>query len=137
MERLAYKIRFFRTQKNWTQHDLAKHLSVSRSVVAKWENSSTVPDAISVVKLCKLFDISADFLLGRENSYVELLKDTSPLYELEANQQTTYELANILDLILVNPTLKDSLLRLSKLSFNKQHSLLEVMSTLVEEIEQL
>lgn len=57
-----------RTQKGWSQADLAESLDVSRQSVSKWENSSAVPDLDNLIKMSKLFDISLDELVFGEQA---------------------------------------------------------------------
>lgn len=50
-----------------TQEQLGELVGVSRQAVSKWESGQTVPDALTVARLCRELHISADYiLLGRE-----------------------------------------------------------------------
>ena len=52
-----------------TQEQLGERLGVSRQAVSKWESGQTVPDAVTIAKLCETLHVSADYvLLGREPS---------------------------------------------------------------------
>lgn len=57
--------------KKISQEDLAKALKVSRSTIAMWETDGSVPDIASLQALADFFNVSTDYLLGREdkNSY--------------------------------------------------------------------
>ena len=46
--------------------DLAKALHVSKQTVSSWENNRRNPDIETYVKLADLYDVSLDFLVGRE-----------------------------------------------------------------------
>lgn len=39
-------------------------LSTSQDTISIWELDKALPDVESVIKLCKIFDVSADYLLG-------------------------------------------------------------------------
>lgn len=50
-----------------TQEQLGELLGVSRQAVSKWESGQTVPDTVTVARLCRELHVSADYvLLGRE-----------------------------------------------------------------------
>lgn len=49
-----------------TQEQLAGKLNVSRQTVSKWELGGTLPDLESALKLCGIFHIPLDDLLGEE-----------------------------------------------------------------------
>lgn len=62
---LADNIYRFRTEQNMSQLDLADALEVSRQSVSKWETGTAVPELDKLVKMCDLFDVSLDVLVGR------------------------------------------------------------------------
>lgn len=47
-----------------TQKDVYLKLQVSPNCYASWEQGRTQPDIESIKKLCAIFDVSADYLLG-------------------------------------------------------------------------
>lgn len=48
----------------YTQNEIAKALGISRSNISNWKNGTNYPSVEMLIKLCKLLDISADYLLG-------------------------------------------------------------------------
>ena len=56
-------IRALREQAGYSQSELAKRLSVTRSSVNAWESGLSAPTAINIIDLSKLFRVSADFIL--------------------------------------------------------------------------
>ena len=62
---LAENIYRFRTEQNMSQLDLADALEVSRQSVSKWETGAAVPELDKLMKMCDLFDVSLDVLVGR------------------------------------------------------------------------
>ena len=66
MMNLGEKIYELRSENNMSQGDLADKLDVSRQSVSKWENNTAVPDLDKLIKLCDIFEISLDELMGRE-----------------------------------------------------------------------
>ena len=55
-----------RTQKNWSQGDLADALEISRQSVSKWETDTSIPELDKLIKLSKLFDVTLDELVRCE-----------------------------------------------------------------------
>ena len=56
-------IKTLRIENKLTQEELAKKLFVSQDTISLWERDKSTPDAKAIVLLCKIFDVSADFLL--------------------------------------------------------------------------
>ena len=55
-----------RTQKNWSQGDLADALDISRQSVSKWETDASIPELDKLLKLSELFDVTLDELVRGE-----------------------------------------------------------------------
>jgi len=67
MEELKDRIAAARKLAGLTQEQLGELLGVTRQAVSKWESGQTVPDAVTVARLCKALHVSADYvLLGKE-----------------------------------------------------------------------
>ena len=64
--KIGKKIRQLRNERRLTQTDLAKILHVSQDTISLWELDKSLPDVKAVVEICKLFDVSSDYLLGLE-----------------------------------------------------------------------
>ena len=58
--RLAY----LRSRDNLSREEVSRRLDVSCMTIRNWENGTTEPSASQVVALTKIFDVSADYLLG-------------------------------------------------------------------------
>ena len=52
-----------RTNKNWSQSDLAEALEVSRQSVSKWELGKVYPGIDILVQMSDIFDLSLDELI--------------------------------------------------------------------------
>ena len=63
--KFAQRLRTVRNINRLTQDDLAQMLGTSRTVIAKWEMGEREPSLTGVVRICNLFDVSADYMLGR------------------------------------------------------------------------
>ena len=55
-----------RTQKNWSQGDLADALEISRQSVSKWETAASIPELDKLLKLSELFGVTLDELVRGE-----------------------------------------------------------------------
>ena len=55
-----------RTQKNWSQGDLADALDISRQSVSKWETDASIPELDKLLKLSELFGVTLDELVRGE-----------------------------------------------------------------------
>lgn len=56
-------LRYHRDRRDLTQAEVAKILNYSQQTIAKWENSTSTPDPISLCKLADLYQVSLDELL--------------------------------------------------------------------------
>lgn len=65
MENLGQKIKLLRLEKGLSQPQLAHLIGVSKAIISMWENNINEPKATYIVRLCDVFEISSDELLGR------------------------------------------------------------------------
>ncbi len=86
---LGYRLKELRKSKCISQSELGKLIGVSKVSVSGYEKGTRVPSMDVLLKIIKLFDVSADFMLGRELNVV-----------CEDNQNITVLLAsNDIDII--------------------------------------
>ena len=71
------KIKELREKAGYSQSQLAKKLDVTRSSVNAWEMGLSTPTTQYIVALCKLFHISADYILGIESGLTFSLRGYS------------------------------------------------------------
>jgi transcriptional regulator with XRE-family HTH domain len=62
--RIGSYLRYHRERRDLTQADVANVLNYSQQTIAKWENSTSTPDPISLCNLADLYQVSLDELLG-------------------------------------------------------------------------
>jgi len=84
-----YKLR---TQKNWSQTDLANELEVSRQSVSKWENNTAVPDLDRLIRMSTLFEVSIDDIV---------FGNTQPKKKDDLSQSPFSSTKNIIGLLLM------------------------------------
>ena len=65
---VADRIKNLREQANFTQATLARKLGVTRSSVNAWEMGISLPSTHYIKELASIFNVSADYLLGLNNS---------------------------------------------------------------------
>lgn len=64
-----------RKDKDLTQEQVAKLLDLKREQYRRYETGVNEIKAGFIIKVCKLYNISADYLLGFTNTYKTLPKD--------------------------------------------------------------
>ena len=63
---VSEQITTLRKEKKLTQQKLAQKLNVSTAAVCKWETGASIPDINILCKMADYFNVSVDYLLGRE-----------------------------------------------------------------------
>lgn len=61
------RIKELRQERKLTQTDLARKLATTQSTIGKYEREELQPNVEIIVELCKIFAVSADYLLGLED----------------------------------------------------------------------
>lgn len=61
------RLKSLRESVNLTQKELGEKIYVSRSAINKWELGNGIPSDINLDALCKLFNVSEEWLLDRED----------------------------------------------------------------------
>lgn len=64
---IKYRIKELRKEKGLTQKQLANYLNKSETGLASWEQGLSEPNVNDIRNLCKIFEVSADYLLGLED----------------------------------------------------------------------
>ncbi|HJA66066.1 helix-turn-helix transcriptional regulator [Lachnoclostridium sp. An169] len=82
MKELKERLREERIAHHYTQASLASHIHVTRQAVSKWENGRAIPDIDMIRKLCRLYGISIDNLIGdgtdERTRQPESISETAP-----------------------------------------------------------
>ncbi len=61
------RIKELRIEKNWTQSDLAAQIQCNQQTVSRYEQEKIDLSTDVIIRLCHLFKVSADYLLGLED----------------------------------------------------------------------
>ena len=72
-------IRYYREKAGMRQLDLGQRLGVSAQAVSKWELGKAEPDRECIEKMCQIFGINSDSLLGID--HISFTKVTNSLHQ--------------------------------------------------------
>lgn len=61
------RVKDLREKKSLSMEQLAKELKVTKSRVNMWENNGTLPRGEVLIELAKFFDVTTDYLLGKDD----------------------------------------------------------------------
>ncbi len=100
MKTIGDKIKEYRKKAEMTQEQLATRLNVTFQTVSKWETNISSPDLSMIIPLTRLFGVTADELLGLNDSepdkrYAELMAEYKHTYRTDdfAKRQSICETA--------------------------------------------
>lgn len=66
------RISELRKKEGWSQSDLADALGVAQNTVSQYENELRIPSSRVVLRLANLFGVSPNYLLGEDESPIEI-----------------------------------------------------------------
>lgn len=61
------RIKECRNEKGLTQTELAEKLSTTQSTIGKYEREELQPNIETLILICKIFEVSSDYILGLED----------------------------------------------------------------------
>lgn len=67
MGKFSKRLADLRKYNKLTQKQLAEIIGTNNSSVCDWERGRSEPSIEMIIALCRLFDVSADYLLGLED----------------------------------------------------------------------
>ena len=62
-------LRYLRKEQNFSMKQLGEIIGVSESTISLYENGHRQPDFNTLIKLADYFNVTIDYLIGRENNY--------------------------------------------------------------------
>ena len=67
------RLKLLRTANKLSQVELANKLGVKKQTISNWENDNILPSVEMLIKICKFFNVSSDYMLGIDNkTYIEI-----------------------------------------------------------------
>ena len=71
-----------RTERNWTEYQLAERSGLQQSTISSWYRKNMVPTIPSLEKICTAFGITLSQLFAEEDAPVSLTEAQKKLLEL-------------------------------------------------------
>ncbi len=78
-----------RKQKGLSQEELANELYVTRQAISKWESDGGVPDIDNLKNIATYFNVSVDYLIGKEQNAEDSTNENAPINLTNKNNKTT------------------------------------------------
>ena len=60
------RLRDLREDRDLRQVDVSKAVGIDQRTLSNYETGKTNPDSFAIIKLCDFYNVSADYLLGRD-----------------------------------------------------------------------
>lgn len=105
-----FRLKELRESRKITQTQLAKDLQVSNTTISNWESQTRQPDFDTLVRIADYFDVSVDFLLGRnfknrlynQDSYIFRKEQIFPIFHkvLKIDDQYLPKLEGFIDALI-------------------------------------
>jgi transcriptional regulator with XRE-family HTH domain len=83
------RLKALREERNLTQNEVATAISTNQRNIGRWEKGENEPSASFIVSLADFFEVSTDYLLGREDDFGNVIvAGSSPRDEMTADERT-------------------------------------------------
>ncbi|MCI9126874.1 MAG: helix-turn-helix transcriptional regulator [Eubacterium sp.] len=93
MNKLSERLRELRISNQLTQVQLAKLMHIGQSTYSSWESGNFYPDIDKILWLCNFYKVSADYILGRTNSFTDknnnITTESSDISNTDENEKIT------------------------------------------------
>lgn len=71
MEYFGEKLKAARKNKHWNQEEFGSRLDRSAGTISAYETGQKYPSTQTLVKICELLEVSADYLLGLSDNILQ------------------------------------------------------------------
>ncbi|MBR6736847.1 MAG: helix-turn-helix transcriptional regulator [Clostridia bacterium] len=85
-----YIFKLLLTEKGETQSSVANYLGTTQATISRWVCGQNEPDLTILTKLADFFDVSTDYLLGREDDFGNVATSSVTLTAQEQRILTVY-----------------------------------------------
>lgn len=69
LTQFGVRLRFARKNSRYTQVEVANYLNLNDRNVSRYENGESFPSVESLVRLCKMLNVSSDYLIGISDTF--------------------------------------------------------------------
>ncbi len=83
---IAARLRSLRAEANMSQFQVANAIGLSQQTYSKYENQDANIDSATIIKLCDLYGVTSDYLLGIEEKPERKEKNISCVLQLTDEQ---------------------------------------------------
>lgn len=90
MNILGKRIKYLREKKNLSQKEVAKAIGITNVQLSRYESGDRKPDPETIALIADYFDVSTDYLLGREEAYKKVTINGSEI-ELSAEEYKVFQ----------------------------------------------
>lgn len=81
------RLKELRIEKNLTQTKLAENFGITYSNIGEWERGKSEPSIEMIIKLADFFNVSIDYLVGREGDFGNVTVSSPATEELTYREQ--------------------------------------------------
>ncbi|RCW44268.1 helix-turn-helix domain-containing protein [Paenibacillus prosopidis] len=113
MKTLGERLKYAREKKRYTQIEVAEKLDISNGAISGYERNYRDPDTDTLNKLATLYDVTPNWLLGRNEKESEFSLPES-VYEHVIREAEEKYGVNLRDDPVVNATLRELILGIAK-----------------------
>lgn len=99
---ISQRIKELRAEKKVSQKELSNQLFVSPQAISKWERNEATPNPEAITKMAEIFDVSADYLLGRTDQKEQLPTDSEELKAPDGYEKLTTANRMIVDRLIAD-----------------------------------
>lgn len=110
---LGSRLKKAREKKGFSQKDVAKWLGITGSSLSNYERGDRDPDTTILVRLADLYDVSADYLLGRDYIDGRMKIEPEIIRTMSEAQRLADEVAKDLNQALADGILTEEQVKLS------------------------
>ena len=101
MDILCERLKRLRKNKSITQEELGKQIGVLKTTISNYENGYSTPDAYTLTKIAKFYNVSIDFILGMSNSLSQpkdqpyMILPKYPVYKFQRSVSDLFKFDNV------------------------------------------
>ena len=95
---VAERLRMLRAKANYSQTEIANELGITQQTYSKYESGVASPDSKDIIKLCDLYGVTSDYILGRDKAAGRTATDVLS-HEAGSSKSSEFNVDESLELI--------------------------------------